>query len=54
MLETRFSDPRKGETRFRLTELDRREPDHSLFEVPAGYAVEEGPPRPPRHERPSQ
>ena len=38
VLETRFSDPRMGETRFCLTELERREPDHALFEVPAGYA----------------
>jgi hypothetical protein len=45
VLETRHTDPRLGETRFRLTEIDQREPDHALFEVPAGYAVEDAPPR---------
>jgi hypothetical protein len=44
VLETRHSDPRLGETRFRVTEVERGEPDHALFEVPAGYVVEDGPP----------
>jgi hypothetical protein len=43
VLETRHSDPRLGETRFRVTAIERGEPDHALFEVPAGYAVEDGP-----------
>jgi hypothetical protein len=51
VLETRYSDPRTGETRFRLTEIERREPDRALFEVPAGFTVEDGPPR---HRRGSQ
>jgi hypothetical protein len=39
---TRHRDPRSGEMTYRLTNLDRGEPDHSLFEVPAGYTVSEG------------
>ncbi len=34
---TRQSDPRAGETIYRLTNINRGEPDRSLFEVPAGY-----------------
>ena len=41
---TRHSDPRMGETTFRLTQLTRGEPDRSLFEVPADYTVKEGGP----------
>lgn len=36
------SDPRFGETVYRLTDLKRGEPDHSLFEVPANFTVREG------------
>jgi TonB family protein len=36
---TRHSDPRFGETTYRLTNISRSEPDRSLFEVPAGYKV---------------
>lgn len=39
---TRHSDPRSGETVYRLTNITRTEPDHSLFEVPADYLVKEG------------
>jgi hypothetical protein len=39
---TKHRDPRSGETTYRLTNLSRSEPDRSLFEVPAGYAVQEG------------
>ena len=46
-LETRHSDPRFGETRFRLMELQQAEPERALFEVPAGWTLEDGPPRPP-------
>jgi hypothetical protein len=35
------SDPRMGETTYRLTNIDRSEPDPSLFQVPADYTVEE-------------
>jgi len=37
------SDPRIGETTFKLTNIDRSEPNSSLFQVPADYTVEEGP-----------
>jgi hypothetical protein len=36
---TRHSDPREGETVFRLTNIQRIEQVRSLFEVPPGYAV---------------
>jgi hypothetical protein len=41
---TRRSDPRSGETTYRLTNIDRSEPDRSLFEVPAGYTIKEDQP----------
>jgi hypothetical protein len=41
---SRHSDPRFGETTYRLTRLARGEPDRSLFEVPADYKVEEASP----------
>lgn len=40
---TRHSDPRNGETTYKLTNINRAEPAKSLFEVPAGYTVKEGP-----------
>ncbi len=33
------SDPRFGETTFRLTNIERIEPDRSLFEMPAGVTI---------------
>jgi hypothetical protein len=39
---TRHSDPRSGETTYRLTNINRAEPDKTLFEVPAGYTIKEG------------
>jgi TonB family protein len=39
---TRHSDPRFGETTYRLTNVSRGEPDRALFEVPAGYTIKEG------------
>ena len=38
------SDPRLGETTYRLTGISRTEPDHALFEVPTGFTLKEGPP----------
>lgn len=38
---TRHSDPRFGETTYRLTNINRGEPGRSLFEVPADYKVRE-------------
>jgi TonB family protein len=42
VIMTRHSDPRFGETTYRLTNISRGEPDHSLFEVPADYKVTQG------------
>lgn len=39
----KHSDPRMGEDVYRLTRIDRREPDPSLFRVPQDYKVIEGP-----------
>ena len=42
------SDPRFGETVFRLTNIKRGEPDPSLFTVPAGFTIKNEPvPAPP-------
>jgi len=41
---TRHSDPRTGETTYKLTNINRTEPAKTLFEVPAGYTVKEGGP----------
>jgi hypothetical protein len=41
---TRHSDPRFGETVYRLTNISRTEPPHSLFEVPADYTLKDEPP----------
>lgn len=40
---TRRSDPRAGETTYRLTNINRSEPARSLFELPSDYALREGP-----------
>lgn len=41
---TRHSDPRSGEVVFRLANINRIEPDHSLFEVPSDYTIREAQP----------
>ena len=41
---TRHSDPRFGETTYRLTSIQRGEPSPALFQVPSDYAVKEGGP----------
>jgi hypothetical protein len=41
---SRSSDPRMGETTYRLTNIQRAEPDKSLFEIPEDYKVVEGGP----------
>jgi len=38
---SRHSDPRMGETVYKLTNINRAEPAHSLFEVPADYTIKE-------------
>jgi hypothetical protein len=43
---TKQSDPRSGETVYRLTNIIRSEPDRALFEVPADYNVKEASPFP--------
>ena len=40
LVMTRQHDPRSGETTYRLTNINRSEPDRSLFEVPGDYKVE--------------
>jgi len=40
---TKHSDPRFGETTYRLTNINRSEPARELFELPAGYTVREPP-----------
>jgi hypothetical protein len=41
---SKHSDPRLGETVYRLTGINRAEQPRSLFEVPADYKIEEGGP----------
>jgi hypothetical protein len=41
-LMSRHSDPRIGETVYKVTSLTRGEQPHSLFEVPADYSLNEG------------
>ena len=36
---TKQSDPRSGETIYRLANINRSEPDRALFEVPADYSI---------------
>ena len=40
---SRRSDPRMGETVYRLTNVNLSEPPASLFQVPAGYRSRNGP-----------
>jgi hypothetical protein len=40
---TRHSDPRFGETTYRLTNIQRSEQPATLFQVPSDYTVKEGP-----------
>lgn len=41
MVLSKFSDPRSGEHITRLVNIDRAEPDPSLFQVPADYTIED-------------
>jgi hypothetical protein len=41
LIMTRHSDPRSGETTYKLTNINRAEPVKSLFEVPPGFTVKE-------------
>jgi hypothetical protein len=44
VIMSREIDPRSGETRYRLTNLSRAEPPHSLFEVPSDYTIHDAGP----------
>jgi hypothetical protein len=37
------TDPRVGETIYRLTNISQAEPQATLFQIPAGYSMQEGP-----------
>lgn len=39
----KHNDPRMGEVVYKLTNINREEPDASLFQVPADYTVQQGP-----------
>jgi hypothetical protein len=41
LVMTKHSDPRSGETTYRLQSIVRAEPDRSLFTVPADYTMKE-------------
>jgi hypothetical protein len=41
LVMTRHSDPRVGETTYRLTNIVRSEPDKTLFQVPSDYTIKE-------------
>ena len=46
---SKTSDPRFGESVYKLTNISRAEPDSSLFSVPADYQMQQG--RPPRNDQ---
>ena len=48
---SRHSDPRSGETIYRLSNVRRAPPAAELFAIPAGYQITE-PPMPPSSARP--
>ncbi|MBX9603258.1 MAG: hypothetical protein K2X35_19800 [Bryobacteraceae bacterium] len=41
LVMSKTSDPRSGETTYRLTNISRQEPLRSLFEIPSDYTVDE-------------
>ncbi len=44
MIQTKNFDSRSGELNTRMTNISRKEPDPSLFVVPADYKIEDAPP----------
>jgi hypothetical protein len=40
---TKHTDPRMGETVYRLTNINRAEPDPALFQVPGDYTIQDAP-----------
>jgi hypothetical protein len=43
LVMSKSSDPRMGETTYKLTNLSRTEPDPGLFQIPADYTIKEQP-----------
>jgi hypothetical protein len=43
LVSSKSSDPRIGDTTYKLTNIQRAEPDPSLFQVPADYTVRDHP-----------
>jgi hypothetical protein len=43
VIYSKRTDPRMGEQSFQLTNISRSEPDPSLFTVPPGFTVTDGP-----------
>lgn len=43
VIQSTQSDPRFGETTYSLTNIQRSEPDPTLFQVPAGYTIDKPP-----------
>jgi hypothetical protein len=43
LVMSKSSDPRMGETTYKLTNLSRAEPDPTLFQIPADYTVKDQP-----------
>lgn len=52
LVSTRHSDPRNGETVYRLVNIVRGEQDRGLFEVPADYTIKESRMRTPMMKQP--
>jgi hypothetical protein len=44
VIYSKRTDPRMGETVYQVTNIQRSEPDASLFQVPLDYTVQDGPP----------
>jgi hypothetical protein len=42
-LMTKMADPRMGTTVMELTNINRSQPDPSLFQIPSDYTVKKGP-----------
>lgn len=45
LLMSKSDDPRMGQTTYQLTNIVRSEPAADLFQVPADYSIEDGPPK---------
>jgi hypothetical protein len=43
LVMSKSSDPRMGETTYKLTNLSRAEPDPALFQIPADYTIKTNP-----------